>query len=58
MVVVISEETGSISVAVDGKLTQDLDRNGLEKMLRNLCSPKPVRARRNIIRVLRRGAMR
>lgn len=55
--VVVSEETGSISLAVDGKLTQDLDREGLEKMLRSLCNMRPSHTRRNIIRLLRRGTV-
>ena len=55
VVVVVSEETGFISVAVDGKLTQDLDTEGLGKMLKNLCSHKPSQTRKNIIRMLRRG---
>ena len=58
VVVVVSEETGSISVAVDGKLTQNLDREGLEKMLRSLCSPKPSKTRRNIVRILTRGMLK
>jgi diadenylate cyclase len=33
---VVSEETGRISVAVNGKLTTDLDREGLEKLLNEL----------------------
>ena len=55
--VVVSEETGAMSVAVDGKLTQDIDADGLGKMLKNLCSPKPHQTRRNIIRMLRRGTI-
>ena len=57
VVVTVSEETGSVSVAVDGKLTQDLDRDGLEKMLKNLCSSKPSQAKKNLIRMLRRGTI-
>ena len=34
--VVISEETGAISVAVYGKLTRDLDEEGLRRVLTNL----------------------
>ncbi len=34
--VVVSEETGAISVAVYGKLTQDLDTEGLRRVLTNL----------------------
>lgn len=40
IVVVISEETGSISVAVGGKLTRNLDRDELIKSLNNLYKPK------------------
>ncbi|MFH0732694.1 MAG: diadenylate cyclase CdaA [Candidatus Omnitrophota bacterium] len=56
VVVVVSEETGSVSVAVDGKLTQDLDWANLEKMLRNLCSPKPMQSRKSLLRLLGRRA--
>lgn len=52
--IVVSEETGAMSVAVDGKLTQDVDEEGLEKMLRNLCSSKPRQTRKNIIRIFGR----
>ncbi len=55
--VVISEETGSISVAADGKLNQDLDSDSLEKILKNLCSPRPHRTRRSILRLLGRRAV-
>jgi len=34
--VIVSEETGNISVAVHGKLTRDLDADGLNKVLTNL----------------------
>ena len=58
VVVIVSEETGSISVAVDGKLTQGLDRDGLEKMLRNLCSPRLRKKKRNWFRILKRGGIK
>ena len=43
--VVVSEETGAISVAVYGKLTRDLDGEGLRRVLTNLFRPaeKPRR---------------
>jgi diadenylate cyclase len=56
--VVISEETGSISIAVDGKLTQDIDRDGLDKMLKNLCSRRPGQTRKNIFKILLRRAFK
>ena len=34
--VIVSEETGTVSIAVRGKLTRDLDKDGLEKMLKEL----------------------
>lgn len=34
--VIVSEETGSISIGFGGKLTHDLDRDGLRKLLREL----------------------
>ncbi len=36
VVVVVSEETGATSIALDGKLTRDLDSTNLRKTLRNL----------------------
>jgi diadenylate cyclase len=38
IVVVVSEETGAISVSIAGKLTHDLDKETLSKMLNNLLS--------------------
>lgn len=38
-VIIVSEETGGISVATDGKLTHDLDKETLERILNNLCKP-------------------
>jgi len=40
VVIVISEETGGISVAAGGKLTHDLDRDALDRVLNNLCKPE------------------
>ncbi len=39
VVVVISEETGAVSIAINGRLTRDLDKEGLERVLNNLCRP-------------------
>ena len=38
VVVVVSEETGAISVAISGKLTRDVDKETLLKILNNLFS--------------------
>lgn len=40
VVVVVSEETGAISVSIGGKLTRDLDKETLSKILNNLFGPK------------------
>lgn len=39
IVVVVSEETGGVSVAIGGRLTHDLDRDSLERVLGNLYRP-------------------
>ena len=39
VVVIVSEETGDISVAAGGKLVHDIDRDVLERVLVNLCKP-------------------
>jgi len=38
-VIIISEETGGISVATDGRLTHDLDKKALERILNDLFKP-------------------
>jgi hypothetical protein len=38
--VVVSEETGAISVSVYGKLTRDLDEEGLRRVLKSLFRPE------------------
>lgn len=43
VVIVVSEETGKISIAVDGKITQDFDSNALRKMLKKLLEPRQYR---------------
>lgn len=40
VVIVISEETGGISIAIGGKLTRQLDKEGLTRVLRNLYRPR------------------
>ena len=39
-VIVISEETGEMSIANNGKLTHDLDKDSLERVLNNLFRPE------------------
>jgi diadenylate cyclase len=39
VVIVVSEETGTVSLAINGRLTRDLDEEGLERVLNNLCRP-------------------
>lgn len=41
IVIVVSEETRAISVSVYGKLTKDLDGDGLRRVLKGLLTPKP-----------------
>jgi len=38
--VVVSEESGKIAVVVGGKITRDLDANGLRRVLKRLLEPK------------------
>jgi len=38
--VVVSEETGAISVSVYGKITRDLDEEGLRRVLKSLFRPE------------------
>jgi len=40
LVIVVSEETGNISVALDAKITRPLEAQGLKKMLSHLYKPK------------------
>lgn len=42
VIVVVSEETGSISLAVNGVLNRNYTRESLERELENLLIPKPV----------------
>jgi len=46
--VVVSEETGSVSIAINGRLTRDLDKEGLERVLNNLCRPTRYKKRPSI----------
>lgn len=39
IVIVVSEETGTVSLAINGRLTRDLDEEGLDRVLNNLCRP-------------------
>jgi len=40
VVIIVSEETGGISVAADGRLMHDLDKKALEHILNDLCRPE------------------
>jgi len=42
LAVVVSEETGAISLASAGKLIRNLEEATLEEMLTSLCAPKPA----------------
>jgi len=53
VVIVISEETGGISIAIGGKLTRQLDKEGLSRVLRNLYRPR--QKSKNIWKQLARG---
>ncbi|MFC1807061.1 diadenylate cyclase CdaA [Candidatus Omnitrophota bacterium] len=37
--IVVSEETGSVSIAINGRLTRNLDKEALDRVLRNLTRP-------------------
>ena len=55
IVVIVSEETGSVSIAINGRLTRDLDKEGLERVLTNLCRlTRP--GKKNFISIFMRGA--
>lgn len=43
IVVIISEETGGVSVAIDGRLTHDLDKEALDRVLGNLYKPRKAK---------------
>jgi diadenylate cyclase len=40
VVIVVSEETGGISIAIGGRLTRHLDKDGLMRILKNLYRPR------------------
>jgi uncharacterized protein (TIGR00159 family) len=40
VVIIVSEETGSISVAVSGRITRDLNRQALQRLLDRLLEPR------------------
>ena len=59
VVLIVSEETGLISVAVQGKIYRGLDQAKLSEMLANLLGAEPVSSRVSIPRpFLRTGALR
>lgn len=54
VVVIVSEETGVISVAIDGMLKRYLSAATLEKLLRNELAPEQEEKTRNVLTLLRR----
>jgi len=48
VVVVVSEETGTISVVIGGKITRDLDAQALRRVLTNLTQPQRKQAKRRL----------
>lgn len=42
LIIVVSEETGNVSIALDGKITRPLEPQGLKKMLTHLYQPKII----------------
>ena len=47
VVIVVSEETGLVSVVVGGKITRDLDVTTLKKVLNRLLEPRRLRGKKN-----------
>jgi diadenylate cyclase len=42
LIIVVSEETGNVSISLDGKITRPLEPQGLKKMLAHLYQPKII----------------
>jgi len=42
LIIIVSEETGNISIALDGKITRPMEPQGLKKMLTHLYQPKAI----------------
>jgi DNA integrity scanning protein DisA with diadenylate cyclase activity len=47
VVIVVSEETGGISVVVGGKMTRDLEITTLKKVLNRLLEPRRLRGKKS-----------
>jgi uncharacterized protein (TIGR00159 family) len=47
VVIVVSEETGGISVVVGGKITRDLEVTTLKKVLKRLLEPRRIRGKKS-----------
>ena len=47
VVIVVSEETGRISVVIGGKITRDLEVTTLKKVLNRLLEPRRLRGKKN-----------
>ena len=55
VVVIVSEETGSISVAIDGMLKRHLNAATLERILRSeLVTPEPAQGQRGILQLMKK----
>ena len=55
VVVIVSEETGSISVAIDGMLKRHLNAATLERILRDeLVTPEPAQGQRGILQLMKK----
>jgi len=46
VVIVVSEETGTISVVIGGKITRDLDAQALRRVLTNVMRPVKKKTRK------------
>jgi DNA integrity scanning protein DisA with diadenylate cyclase activity len=47
VVIVVSEETGQVSVVIGGKITRELETSTLKKVLKRLLEPRRVRGKKS-----------
>ncbi len=55
MIIVVSEETGTVSIAEDGHIIRHLDSNSLKEYLRGMFVPKNSRTLRSMVKNWRQG---